>query len=77
MNALLIAFSDLGVTALDFNGQSASWAHALLVNMAVDYVMEHYYPTDSEHDIISVNECFTHWGKQFVIVPVRHSITLH
>ncbi len=73
---MIITFKELGINPSDYNGLSYEQSHALIVNIACDYIIEHhmhmgaagFYMTEQEA-MPSIDKAFTNFILGTVYVP--------
>ncbi len=75
---MIVKFLDLDVKARDYNGIHANMAIALIINEAIDYLMENHLQGMVELDVINIEGCRVDFGRESVyICTVLDFVHLH
>jgi len=67
---MIVKFSHMGIKASDYNGINCSLATALIINEAIDYLMDNHLQNMVELDVIRATGSTVDFGRETVTVAV-------
>ena len=73
---MIVKFLHLGIKASDYNGINAQFAIALIINRAIDYLMDTHLEGMVELDVINARVSTVDFGRETINVHVN-VISIH